>query len=85
MLSYDPQPLVALVRRLTLSRFARITERHIHKCALPVKSEKGILDLVQLVPLKPGHLGVMAIPVVVAAASLCILIACSSKRHNRVS
>lgn len=46
---------------------------------LPVKPEEGILDLFQLVPLKPGHLGVMPIPVVVAIASLSILIACS--RH----
>ena len=44
---------------------------------LPVKPEEGVLDLFQLVPLEPGHLGVMTIPVVVAIAGLSILIACS--------
>ena len=44
---------------------------------LPVESEEGVPDLFQLVPLKPGHLGVMPIPVVVAIAGLSILIACT--------
>ena len=44
---------------------------------LPVKPEEGVPDLFQLVPLKPGHLGVMPIPVVVAIAGLTILIACT--------
>lgn len=45
---------------------------------LPVESEEGVPDLFQLVPLKPGHLGVMPIPIVVATAGLSILIACTS-------
>lgn len=47
------------------------------KHQLPVEPEEGIPDLFQLVPFKPGHLGVMPIPVVVAVACLSILIACT--------
>lgn len=45
--------------------------------SLPVKPEEGVSNPLQLVPLKPGHLGIMPIPVVVAVASLSILITCT--------
>ena len=51
---------------------------------LPVKSEEGVPDLFQLVPLKPGHLGVMSIPVVIAIAGLGILIACARQTTSWV-
>ena len=44
---------------------------------LPVKPEEGVPDPLQLVPLKPGHLGVMPIPIVVAIACLSVFIACT--------
>ena len=46
--------------------------------SLPVESEEGVLDIVKLIPLEPGHLGIVTIPVVVAIACLCILITCKA-------
>ena len=54
-------------------------------CCLPVESEEGILDLFKLVPLKPGHLGIMTVPVVVAIACLCVLITCTKKMVQGVA
>lgn len=50
---------------------------HTHDDIQPVESEVGVLDLLKLVPVKAGHLVVMAIPVVVTIACLGVLITCT--------
>ena len=40
----------------------------------PVEAEEGIALRIQFVPIEARHGGVVAVPVVVAAARLCILV-----------
>lgn len=57
---------------------------HVREMVVPVESVEALPLLVQLVPFKARHFSVMPVPVVVAAAGLCILIPCTKQRQALV-
>ena len=50
--------------------------------ATPVETEERVALFLQRVPVEAGHLSVVAVPVVVAAPRLRVLIACAQSSHH---